>query len=275
MASEKFENNLLKKIQKELEDHLNGEPYIVTYGSDEDQWKGLGEDLKSAFIPFRKTSYEASEYIFIRINLNDEYLSFMDFVSPVTNIKGKSIQGIATFLTYVEAPIPETYVLRLVGLKEKFLPYEWVVNQGHKPKEIIKNEWIDCDAVLGMNEDKDFQLTVCGDHSRKIVASGLSSKQYKISFDYLNYPPGMTSIVPYKGRSFIIAKDAGDWFSTMDSPSYAFKKRYNALSTIAAYIYGYPDDGGDEGEWTGQFHPDSSMLHSLLPLMKHIDQHTR
>lgn len=272
MVSQKFIENLKKKIREELKDSLNGKPYIVPYGEGEDQWKGLGEDLKTSLIPFRKTTYEAAEYLYARINLNDDYLSFMDFVTPVINVKGKSIQGVATFLTYIEAPIPETYVLRLVGLKEKLLPHEWVVNQGYKPKEIIKNEWIDCDSVNGMNADKDLQLTICGNHTKKIDAPGFSSKQYKISIDYLNYPPGMLTVVPYKGHSFIIAKDAGDWFSKVDAPSYPFKKRLDALSTIASYIYTYPDDGGDEGEWTGQLYPDTSMLHSLLPLIKHIDQ---
>jgi len=272
MVSQKFVDNLHKRIREELKDHLNGKPYIVPYGSGEDQWKGFGEDLKTSIIPFRKTTYEATEYLYARINLKDDYLSFMDFITPITNIKGKSIQGVGTFLTYIDAAIPETYVLRMVGLKKKLLPHEWVVNQGIKPKEIIKNNWIDSEAVNGINNDKELLLHIWGNNSKKIDAPGFSNKQYKIKIDWLNYPPGMFTVVPYKGYSFLIAKDAGDWIAKVDSPSYTFSRRLKALSMVASYIYSYPDDGGDDGEWTGQFYPDTSMLFSLRPLLKHIDK---
>jgi len=237
MVSQKFIENLDKKIREELKGQLNGKPYIVPYGSGEDQWKGFGEDLKTSIIPFRKTTYEANEYLYARINLKDDYLSFIDFITPVINVKGKSIQGVATFLTYIDAAIPETYVLRMVGLKHKLLPHEWVVNQEYKPKEIIKNDWIDSDAVNEINSDKDLQLYIRGNDSKKIDAPGFSNKQYKIKMDYLNYPPGMFTVVPYKGYSFIIAKDVGDWFAKVDSPSYSFSKRLKALSTVASYVY--------------------------------------
>jgi len=115
MASEKFIFNLNKLIGKQLKKVLAGEPEVRSLGSEADQHKGLGDDLKTKFIPFRKSSYSAEEFLSVRIPVSDPNISYMDFVTPIVNIKDKSIQGVASMVTLVKHPIPETFVQRMVG----------------------------------------------------------------------------------------------------------------------------------------------------------------
>jgi len=64
---------------------------------------------------FGNSSYSAEEFLSVRIPVSDPNISYMDFVTPIVNIKDKSIQGVASMVTLVKHPIPETFVQRMVG----------------------------------------------------------------------------------------------------------------------------------------------------------------
>ena len=267
MVSRQFVEKLNEKIHEDLGDVMTEEPDIQIMGSGRDQYKGLGDELKTRFIPFRRSEYQAEEYLFARISVEAEAISFFDFITPVVNIKGKTVQGVSSFVTYVPYPIPETFVQRMVGLSYQMVPHELVVTQGMKPKHVIKQEMIESDAINGINADKDLSNKLRGSDSCKVADTGFSNKVYKAKMDAFNYPPGMFTIVPFKGNSILIAKEAGEWGAKVDRPLYHFKERFEALAGVGSYVAYYPEEGEVD---VGKFYMDSSLALVLSPLLEYL-----
>ncbi|UCG68743.1 MAG: hypothetical protein JSV09_13205 [Thermoplasmata archaeon] len=265
MVSQKFVNNLNLYAQKKLKNVLAGQLTIQPLGSAADKHKGLADDLKTRFIPFRKSEYEAEEYLFARFPVRGEHFSFIDFAAPILNVKGKSIQGIASFVTSIPYPVPETYVQRMVGLKYRLVPHKLVVEQSLKPKQVIKENMITYRAVNAIHTDKKLCNKLQGSYDCK-VQKPLSKSYYKIKMDPFEYPPGMFSIVPYYGHSILIAKEAGDYGASVDSPRYRFNERFEAFSGVAKQIAASPQ----RGEEVGKFYMDSTLEIVLLPLLEHL-----
>jgi hypothetical protein len=239
-------------------------------GSTADKHKGLADDLKTRFIPLRKSEYEAEEYLFARFPVRGESFSFIDFTAPILNVKGKSVQGIASFVTSIPYPIPETYVQRMVGLKYRLVPHKMVVEQKIKPKQVIKENRITYHAVNNIHNDKKLCNKLQGSYDCK-VQKPLSKSYFKIKMDPFEYPPGMFSIVPYYSHTIIIAKEAGEYGASVDSPRYNFKERYEAFSGVAKQIATYPK----KGEQVGKFYMDSTLEIVLLPLLEHLRKMSR
>jgi hypothetical protein len=264
MVSQKFVKNFNKYIEKRLKGVLAGPVTISPMGSAVDQHKGLGDDLKTAMIPFRKSEYQAQEYLYARIPVRDQYFSFIDFATPILNIKGKSVQGIGSFATSIPYPVPETYVERMVGLKYRLFPHKFVVEQNLKPKQVIKENMITYQGVNSIHSDKKLCNKLEGAWDCKVRTFG--KKYYKIKLDTSNYPPGMFTIIPYHGHSILIAKEAGSFGAEVDSPLYAYKDRYEAFSGVAKTIASFPQ----KGEPVGKFYMDSTLDILLPPLLGQI-----
>jgi len=263
MVSQLFITNLNNKISNELKDVLSGPIQIMSSGSSSDQHKGMADDIKTALIPFRKSTYEAQEQLFVRIPVKNPNFSHMDFVTPVLNIKEHSIQGIATCSVVTPHPVPETYVERMVGFSYKLVPHKLVVEQSEKPKKVIKENMITSKAITSINDDKKLCNNLHASSDNKVFQGLLSKKFYKLSFDWTIYPPGMFTIVPYNGKSVMIAKDAGCSGAFIDKPMYTFKDRYAAFDGVAKYLA----QNKQEGEKLGKFYLDESiqMILSNLP----------
>jgi len=253
--------NLGSSLAKELSSNIVGSPQLRTTGSTADQYKGLGDELMTRFIPFAKSEYKAEQFLIATVQTNDPYLEYFDFVTPVVNVQGKSVQGVASFVAAIPYPVSDTFVLRMVGLSHKLVPHSLVVEQGMKPKQVLKGGKITSRAIQAINKDKLVNRALYSMGSCKVMDTGLSNKFYKVSFDHFKYPPGFFTIVPYKGFSLLIAKEAGGFGAQVDSPSYNFKMRFTALAGVARYLATYPEEGEEK---VGTFYLDSS-LKAVLP----------
>ncbi len=267
MVSQNFVDNLYGDMKKQLGTLLAEEPTIYPMGSSEDQWKGLGSDLKNKLTPFSKDTYQAQEFIFARLILNDENISFMDFITPVVNRKGRSVPGVGTFVSYVENPIPETFVERGF-LSHQLYPHSLVVEEGIKPKKVLKQGMITSSVALAINSDKKLCSKLYGNEYCTVFEGGLSNRKYEVKVDRSKDPAGMFTIIPYKGHTMMIAKDAGRSGSYVDKPKYPWQDRLAALSGVANYINYYPE----EGEEVGVFYMDMSLNLVVPPLLQYLDQ---
>ena len=154
----------------------------------------------------------------------------------------------------------------MVGLSYQLVPHSLVVEQDVKPKHVIKQDMITADAINGINANKDLCNKLRGSDSCKIADTGFSNKVYKAKMDAFNYPPGMFTVVPFKGNTIMIAKEAGEWGAKVDHPLYHFKERFEALSGVGSYIAYYPE----EGEEVGKFYMDPSLALVLAPLLQYL-----
>ena len=268
MVNQAFIDKLNANISNEVRDLMAGPAYITAKGTGADQYKGLGDELATALIPFKKSTYQAQEYVFVRIPIKDQNVGFVDFVAPVLNVKGKSVQGVGTFATYTPNPVAETYVERMIGFGYKLVPHSMVVEQGMKPKEVLKGNMIKSQAINEINADKKLCNLLHG-HSDCRVAEGIiGSAYFKLEVPWLDYPPGMLTVIPYKGHTFLVSKDAGGSGAMADSPKYPFKERVAAFIQIAAYLAKHREGG----EAVGKFYMDNSMEMIVPQLMDYLKQ---
>jgi hypothetical protein len=266
MASQMFLANMNQMIHKELKGVLAQAPDIRVLGSTEDQYAGLGESLKTALVPFASTSYEAAEFVYVGLQLNDQDVPTMHFAAPVLNIKDKSVPGVGVFVSAVTAPSAETYVERMVGFKYQLLPLN-LVKTGKKYKAIIKEGLIRSQAVNMINSDKKLCNKLEGARSQDVAKPFPGRGYYKISFDYDNYPGGMFCVVPFKGKSVLIARDAGTTKSKVDRPVWGWKDRFGAFKGVASALRNNPDQAAFAD---GQFFVDTTLEIALPPVLASI-----
>ena len=266
MVSKKFMDNINKNVTKSLKGKLSGPVDIKVMGDPGDQHKGLGDDLKTALIPFRSSTYEAQEYVYIRAPLNDPLVRSLDFVAALLNIKDNTIPGLGTFMAHIPFPCGETYVERMIGLKHRLLPHGLVVLQRQKPKEILDMNMITSRAVQAINNDKKLTNKISLRYSRSIPAKGLSNKIYKIEYDAFNHPMGGFSTIPYKGNTVMVTRDCGGG-AKVDKPDYDFRTAFEGFKGVAAYIKQYPQEELHEGKFYID-PPMTILLESTLAQLK-------
>ena len=260
MASMHFLSGAHERVTKQLGANLSGVPQMTTIGSTQDQYKGLGESLKTAVVPFSSTSYSAHEHMLMRIGLNHPIVTYIDFVCPVLNIKNKSIQGVGTFVTHIPHPIGETYVTRDIWVTPVLLPHRLAVDEGRKPKDIIEGKLITSQAINEVNGDKRLRKSLGGRSTASVTDVGPPSSKYEVSFPVSAYPPGMFTVIPYFGSTIMVFRDAGGFASEVDSPDWDFERAFSAFSGVADRIARYPE----QGELEGKIYLDRS-LEILLP----------
>ena len=144
---------------------MNGECYIQTLGQNQNLYRPSSLNALSyfpvvgTFTP--STKYSAQEFLFIRTPLRNNFMSFMDFICPIANLRENSIPGVATFMTYIPYPIPETFVERSSGfLKYKLMPHSLAVDKNIPPKQITKESLIKSKAVLPLTRMKKY-VSIC------------------------------------------------------------------------------------------------------------------
>jgi hypothetical protein len=268
MVNQRFIKILNKRIKKELKKVINGDPVITIVGSPEDQYRGFLSALEAHLLG-KVQEYDAHEYVHARIPINNQYFSYMDITVPVVNIKKNSVQGVATFFTEVPNPINETYILRSVGLSNKLVPHNLVVNQHIEPKKIIKEGMIKSNAVNSINNDRKLLKNLKGN---KACAISCLISSYSATINLTKYPPGMFTIVPYYNHSILIAKDAGRSLeATTNEPRYLLKNRYKALLGVAEYIAKKPQ----VGKKVGKFYLDISMQINIPPILEQIKNNAK
>ena len=272
MVSQRFVAQLVSNVSKQLKKVISRPPEIQTYGSSEDQQvsKGLLESLGRSIVG-GSTSYSAQEYVLMRVHVNDPHLEYFDFITPTINVRGKSVQGIATFSAVTPYPVPETFVLRGIIFTPSLYPYELVVNQKIAEKKILKGGMIRSAAINAVNADKKLRKKLRGSDNCQVQEGSFSKKYFKLNFDVVNYDPGMFTVFPYHGYSVMIAKEAGGFSAEMDKPRYDFKSRYESFSGIAYHIANNPEHGAKA---EGVMVPDLSINLSLGPLLKAIKDET-
>lgn len=268
MVSQMFVANLHELINREFKGMLAQAPDVRVVGSAEDQYAGIGQSLKTSLVPFTSTKYEASEFIYVRLNLADNIVPSMDFTAPVLNVKEKSVQGVATFVAAVPSPTAETYVERLVGWKYQLLPYN-LLKAGTKPKAIVKQGMITSNAVNQINGDKKLCNKLDAPRSANVEKQFPGRGHYSISFDASNYPGGMFCVVPFKGNSILVSREAGTHKSKVDKPSWALKERFLAFKGVASALKQYPDRAS---LIDGQFFVDTSLQIALIPLLAGLEE---
>ncbi len=267
MVSQTFITNLNQCINKELKGMLTQPPDIRMVGSAADQYAGMKESLKTSLVPFTSTSYEAAEFVYGRLGLNDPDVPAMHFAAPVLNIKDKSVQGVGVFVAAAPVPSAETYVERMVGFKYQLMPYN-LVKTGKKTKAIMKEGLIRSQAINHINSDKKLCNKLEGMRSMDVSKPFPSSGRYSISFDCDKYPGGMFCVVPFKGQSVLIGRDAGTTKSKVDKPAWGFKDRYLAFKGVASALRTYPDQAAFTD---GQFFVDQTLEIALPPVLSSIE----
>jgi len=265
MVSTLFTANIYQLVQKQLGDLLNGQVTWHMIGSGQDQFKGMGDELKTAIIPFRKSTYQAEEWFALRAPLKDELVKYIDFTCPLVNVKGTTVPGVGTFVTHVPIPCKETYVERMVGLKYQLLPHALVNLQKRKPKEVIKGGFITSRAINAVNNDKETIRSLEGRRDCKVM-TGFGSNHYKVEFDAFNHPYGMFSVMPYHGSAVMVARDAGGSSAKVDRPDYDFRRRFEAFQGVAKALRAYPEIELSEGV----FYIDEALEILALPLMSYL-----
>ena len=85
-----------------------------------------------------------------------------------------------------------------------------------------------------------------GNETNKIKV-GMLDDTLQVKIEPYSYIPGMFTIVPFRGRTLLIAKDAGASGSWGDAPKYDLKKRYQAFTGVAKHISTHPQSGQDMG----------------------------
>jgi len=263
MVSQKFMMNLGELVNREFKGMLAEQPQMRVMGSAEDHYAGLAQSLKTALVPFSSTSYEATEYVHVRVRLTDPLVPSMDFAAPVLNVKETSVQGVAAFATMVQVPSAETYVERMVGFKYQLLPYN-LVKTGTKPKAIIKQGMIRSRAVNQINSDKKLCNLLSATSSTNVTKPFPGRGYYTVKFDHLNYPGGMFCVVPFKGGSVLVSREAGSTKCAVDKPAWSLKDRWTAFRGVASALKQQPDQASF---MDGQFFVDATLGIALQPLL--------
>jgi hypothetical protein len=268
MVSQKFVAFLHQLISREFKGMLAQAPDVRVLGSAEDQYAGMAASLKTSLVPFTSTSYQASEFIYVRLNLADDVVPSMDFAAPVLNVKETSVQGVATFVAAVPAPAAETYVERMVGWKYQLLPYN-LLKAGNKPKAIVKQGMIRSNAVNQINGNKKLCNKLRAPNSSNVEKPFPGRGHYSIKFDVDNYPGGMFCVVPFKGNSILVSREAGTHKSKVDNPSWALKERFLAFKGVASALKQYPDRAS---LLDGQFFVDTTLQIALVPILAGLEE---
>jgi hypothetical protein len=265
MVNPKFVKFLNKRLKKELKKVIAGDPIISTFGSSDDQYKGLAKQIE-ARLTAKSLEYQAHEFVHARIPVTNQYFSFMDFTTPVVNVRKSSIQGIATFNTVISYPINETYIFKPAGFAYQLVPHNLVIGRKLEPKRIVKEGMINSKAILAINKDKKLRKKLKGSY---YFATGGLFSNYSSSIDLSKYTPGLFTIVPFYNHSILIAKDAGiSLEACANEPRYKFKERYEALLGVAKYIAENPQKGVDKG----RFYLDRSMYYSISLIIENIQK---
>lgn len=260
---------LNKYMSKRLKKVLSGPIQFNVYGRPTNMHEALPEALNFKYIPSISTEYQPQEYVFARIPVNNPHFRYMDTVIPVLTQGGKSVQGIATFVTFIPAPIRETFVERSTLFSNFLIPLRLADSKDHAPKE-VRDSMIESVAVNAINKDSGITTFLHGDHSCSVDNTGfiaLGQSSYKLKINHKHYPPGMFTIVPYGGNTILIAKEAGEMGAAADKPRYYFKWRYQAMEGIARHISENPEQGNED---KGFFFLDPSLEIILPPLLKHL-----
>src|SRR3990172_8459231 len=122
MVNPVFMQNLLGCINKELKGMLAGPPAVWPGGVEMDHYKGLASALAVRIVPFMKETYQATEFVFGAIPVNNAIVPRMYFQCAVLNVGGKNVPGVGNFGAVVRAPVPETYVAPYADWKYRLLP---------------------------------------------------------------------------------------------------------------------------------------------------------
>ena len=265
MANPKFLENLNKNVTKSLKGKLAGPVEIRVMGDPGDQHKGLGDDLKTSLIPFRSSTYEAQEYVYVRAPLNDGVVTFIDFVGPLLNIKDDTIPGVGAFMTHIPHPCAETFVERMVGFKYQLFPHSLVILQRLKPQDVMKQGMVRSKAIAAVNADKKLCRKLSHSNGTNISAKGLSNKVYKITFDWLDHPGGTFCATPFNGNTVMVTRDCGR-SPKVNKPDYSFKDVFDGFKGVGDYIAKYPE----QELYDGKFYIDTALAIMLGPAMTEL-----
>jgi hypothetical protein len=236
-------------------------------GSGVDLHKGGADDFLTAVVPFRSSNYSAQEMVFARINLTNPTIRYIDFIAPVLNVGGHSIQGVGTFVTHIPIPSADSYVQRVVGRKSCLLPHRMMV-EGKKPKNVLKGGAIGSAALNAINGDKHLTDQLAGRSGIQVEMGGLSTTSYSVSFDDSEYPGGMFYTVPFRGFTVMIARDAGAGRAKVNHPDWGFYGRFEAFHGVAKYLKTHPEVEA----YDGKFYMDTPLAFLLPDLLKQLDQ---
>lgn len=246
MVNVEYVNFFGSELHKELEGQMSGPPTIMPGGESVDHYKGLASNVAARVIPFSGQKYQATEFLYGWIPLSNPGMPYLYFQCPVLDVKGKNIPGNIHAVAWVHQPIPTTIVTPMVGLTNRYLPMS-AIEQGARPKDVFKNK-IQWTALLeALNADKQaIKANTPKNYSTEMTQIGFGGT-YKTSVD-VGGAEGLTQLAPYRGFTIITQQRPPAPNANINKPRYAFDEIAQKLSTIAAYVTRYPQQGEDIGQ---------------------------
>lgn len=253
-------------IGNQLLNVLSAPPYVKVMGSDAGLEATTAAKALAYVVPFKGIKYSAQEFVFARMQLRDPLIKYIDFVAPVLNVEGHSIQGVGTFMTHVPFSTTDSYVKELAGFRDMLMPTS-LIEQSVSPKQAIKQNMITSAAVNAINEDKKLCKKLHGNHYRRVEMGGLSHTSYEVSFDFINYPGHMFYTIPYKGSTVMIARNAGEKKARINYPDWGFFDRFSAFLGVAHHL----SEHKEPERHPGKFHMDMPLAFMLPDLLHQLD----
>jgi len=253
-------------IGNQLQNVLSAPPYVKVMGSDAGLEASTKVKALAYVVPFKGIKYSAQEFVFARMQLRDPLIQYIDFVAPVLNVEGHSIQGVGTFMTHVPFSTADSYIKDEAGFRDMLMPAS-LKEQGVKPKQAIKQNLITSAAVNAINEDRKLCKNLHANHYRSVEMGGLSHTSYEVSFKWLDYPGRMFYTIPYRGSTVMIARNAGEKKARINYPDWGFFDRFSAFRGVAHYLSQHKEPE----RHPGMFHMDTPLALMLPDLLHQLD----
>jgi len=240
MVNPKFMQNYLECINKEFKGMLAGPPAVWPGGVEMDHYKGLASALAVRVVPFMKETYEATEFVFGAIPVNNAIVPRMYFQCAVLNVGGKNVPGVGNFGAVVRAPVPETYVAPYADWKYRLLPLSAFTGEDVSASKVFKAKVGWNPLLEAVNNDKKALKALGKPWNSSTVGN------YKVKMDSMRIP-GFVQLAPYKGHTLMTAESTPGIGANVDKPLYDFKDLHEVFFTLAAHVIAHPMPGPDVG----------------------------
>lgn len=241
VVNEKFWAEFSKDIHKELKGSLAGQPSIRIGGVRMDHYKGLASSMKTRLVPFAKESYQASEFLYGYVPVQNKILPHIFVQCAVLEVKGKNVPGVGNFGAVLKAEIPETYVAPYADWKHRLIPLSALPDPDANAGKIFKNRSGWSPFLEAANADKAVVKALGKPNPDARVGD------YKVKMDSQRLS-GFIQLAPYKGRTLMTLQSAPGFAADVNRPRYDWKDFHDAFLKIAMHAMAHPQAGEEIGQ---------------------------
>jgi hypothetical protein len=255
---EEFRRGILQK--DDVGKELSGEPAIWPGGLLVDHYKGLASAMATRLVPFKKESYQSTEFVFGYLPVKNSVLPHLYLQCAVLDVKGKNIPGVGNFGAVLRSPIPETYVSPYADWKHRLLPLSALSDENVSASKVFKSRPSWGHFLDAVHSDKP---------ALKALGAGSPDRRmgnYKVSIDSMR-PTGFLQLAPYKGHTLMTIESAPGFAADVDRPRYDFKQFHDAFLTVARHATAHPQ----RGEEIGQLYLNESNASMMDLMVKQVD----